>query len=110
MKNIFGSLLVVLTFSLTTYAQTFAFFPGAKYDPGVPTLKQVVGHDIGERITLHHEMEQYLVALAKAVPTRLQLFQAWCHVGGPTTLLLCYRQSRQHCTNRRNQSLATEVG
>ena len=27
------------------------FWPGAKYDPSIPTLKQVVGHDHGEEIS-----------------------------------------------------------
>ena len=75
MKNIFGSLLVALTFSLIAFAQPFEFVPGAKYDPGVPTLKQIVGHDIGEGITLHHEMEKYLAALEKAAPNRVKLFR-----------------------------------
>lgn len=54
-------------------AQGFEFFPGAQYDPAIPTLKQVVGHDFGEKITLHHEVERYLEALQKAAPTRVKL-------------------------------------
>ena len=49
-------------------AQTFEYFPGATYDPTVPTLKQVVGHDWGERITMHGEVERYLHELAQASP------------------------------------------
>jgi hypothetical protein len=49
-------------------AQGFEFFPGVKYDPAIPTLKQVVGHDWGERVTMHHEIERYIHALAKATP------------------------------------------
>ena len=29
----------------------FEYWPGASYDPAVPTLKQAIGHDPGERIT-----------------------------------------------------------
>jgi hypothetical protein len=47
-------------------AQTFEYFPGAKYDPAIPTLKQVVGHDWGERITAHQDIERYIFALEKA--------------------------------------------
>ncbi|HSR69173.1 MAG TPA: M14 metallopeptidase family protein [Acidobacteriota bacterium] len=50
----------------------FEFYPGAEYDPEVPTLQQVVGHSWGERITLHHEIEDYVQALAQASP-RVQL-------------------------------------
>jgi hypothetical protein len=34
----------------------------------VPTLRDVAGHDFGERITLHHEMVAYLRSLAEASP------------------------------------------
>jgi hypothetical protein len=68
-------LLLSLTFSLTAFAQTFEFFPGAKYDAAIPTLQQVVGHAVGERITFHHEMEKYIHALEKAAPNRVKLFQ-----------------------------------
>lgn len=55
-------------------AQSFEFYPGAKYDPAIPTLKQVVGHGWGEGITMHHEMERYLQALEKASP-RIRVVQ-----------------------------------
>lgn len=75
MKYSFRLLLLALTFSGTAFSQSFEFFPGAKYDAAIPTLKQVVGHEIGERITLHHEMEKYLAALEKAAPNRVKLFK-----------------------------------
>lgn len=62
-----------LLLSALVHAQAFEFFPGAKYDPTIPTLKQVVGHDWGERITMHHEMERYLVALQQATPSRVKI-------------------------------------
>ncbi len=34
----------------------------------VPTLRDVTGHDFGERITLHHEMVAYLQRLAETSP------------------------------------------
>jgi hypothetical protein len=34
----------------------------------IPAFRDVVGHDIGERITQHHEMVRYLEALAAASP------------------------------------------
>ena len=48
-------------------------WPGAKYDPAIPTLKQVVGHDPGKEITSPDQVGQYLQALAKAVPARTRL-------------------------------------
>ncbi len=48
-------------------------WPGAKYDPAIPTLRQVVGHDPGKEITSPDQIGQYLQALAKAAPTRTHL-------------------------------------
>jgi hypothetical protein len=49
-------------------AQQFEFLPGTQYDPAIPTLEQVVGHAWSERITMHHEAERYLRALAETSP------------------------------------------
>src|SRR6266545_4270845 len=55
-------------------AQTpFEFWPGAAYDPKVPTFRQVLGYDPGDRITSHAGILQYLNALAAASP-RLKVF------------------------------------
>lgn len=54
-------------------AQSFEFLPGAKYDPAIPTLKQVTGHDFGEKITAHHEAEKYLFALQQAAASRMKV-------------------------------------
>ncbi|HWQ03661.1 MAG TPA: M14 family zinc carboxypeptidase, partial [Candidatus Nitrosotenuis sp.] len=63
----------ILAFALLTtsaYGQEkkFEFYPGAQYDPKIPTLEQVVGHAWGENITAHAEVEKYLEALVKATP------------------------------------------
>ena len=47
--------------------------PGAVYDPKIPTLKQVLGHDYGERITTPEEIQIYLRALNQAAPDRTRL-------------------------------------
>ncbi len=60
-----GTLLPAL---LRAQTPQFEFYPGASYDPAVPTLEQVVGHRWGENITLHAEAERYLKALAEASP------------------------------------------
>ena len=49
--------------------------PGTRYDPAIPTLKQVVGHEAGEAITSPEEIVRYLQALAKAAPDRTLLFE-----------------------------------
>ena len=76
MKRLPLFLLPAIFFLLSpVFAQTFEFFPGAKYDPAIPTLKQTVGHEWGERITMHHEMERYVNALNQAAPARTKLFK-----------------------------------
>ena len=65
----------ILFVSITVSAQSFEFLPGAKYDPAIPTLKKAVGHDIGEKITMHHEAEKYMTALQQAAPTRIKVIK-----------------------------------
>lgn len=55
------------------FAQDAPFYSGASYDPAIPTLKQIVGHDWGEQITSHAEAERYLQALTQAAPRRTRL-------------------------------------
>lgn len=56
-------------------AQEPALWPGAKYDPAIPTLQTVLGHDHGEVITPPEGVAQYLQALQKAAPTRSRLIE-----------------------------------
>jgi hypothetical protein len=51
------------------------FWPGARYDPAIPTLRQVLGHDPGAEITPPEQIGRYLQALQKAAPTRARLFE-----------------------------------
>src|SRR5579884_864308 len=50
------------------------FWPGASYDPAIPTQKQVLGYEPGERISPHANLLKYLEALAAAAPTRMRIF------------------------------------
>jgi len=59
--------------AFATHAQSFEFYPGAKYDPAIPTLKQVTGHQWGEKITSHHETEKYIFALREAAGPRVKV-------------------------------------
>ena len=49
--------------------------PGARYDPNIPTLQQVVGHDFGLEITPPEQIVIYLKALAAAAPERTRLVE-----------------------------------
>lgn len=56
-------------------AQEAPLWPGATYDPAVPTIKSVLGHDHGEVITPSEGITQYLQALQKAAPTKTRLIE-----------------------------------
>jgi hypothetical protein len=49
--------------------------PETRYDPRIPTLKEVVGHDFGEEITSPEQIAAYLSALASAAPDRARLVE-----------------------------------
>nr|MBA3949134.1 peptidase M14 [Acidobacteriota bacterium] len=70
------ALAAVLLCSSFAFAQGVAqveLWPGTAYDPKIPTLTQVLGHDHGERITPPEDVERYLRALAAAAPDRARL-------------------------------------
>ncbi|MFB3905461.1 MAG: M14 family metallopeptidase [Acidobacteriota bacterium] len=65
---------LVLLFSLSTVvANGCQFYPGAIYDPKIPTLLQVTGHDWAEDLTDHNQLESYLQTLEKASPGRIRV-------------------------------------
>jgi len=47
--------------------------PDTSYDPAIPTLKSVVGHDPGQEISTPDQITRYLEALSKAAPDRTRL-------------------------------------
>lgn len=56
-------------------AQEQELWPGATYDPAIPTIQQVLGHDHGAVITPPEGVAAYLQALQKAAPTRSRLIE-----------------------------------
>lgn len=75
MRSAFLLLLVVIAAAHPAAAQDEPFWPGAKYDPAIPTLRQVLGHDPGEEITQPEGVGRYLEALQQAAPTRTRLYE-----------------------------------
>ncbi len=63
--------------------------PGTRYDPDVPTLEQVVGHDFREEITPADQVVRYMEALAAAAPGRTRLIRyAHSWEGRPLVMLV----------------------
>ena len=58
-------LLAILAWPLAAGSK-FEFWPGASYDPRIPTYGKVLGYQPGERITWHAGLMKYLEALAGA--------------------------------------------
>ncbi|NBC19707.1 MAG: carboxypeptidase [Alphaproteobacteria bacterium] len=56
--------------ALSAAAQTY---PTASYDPAIPTLNDVVGHDHGEAISSLRDISDYMDALSEAVPDRMEI-------------------------------------
>ena len=48
---------------------------GTRYDPRLPTLKAVTGHELGEEISSPDEIAAYLKALAEAAPDRARVVE-----------------------------------
>jgi len=72
-KLLLLSLLAVLAGSLAAQAR-FEFWPGATYDPRIPTYRQALGYEAGERITWHAGILKYLEALA-ASSRQIKVFE-----------------------------------
>ncbi len=65
---------ILFTIPVVLSGQTkFEYWPGTAYDPSVPTQKQVLGYDPGERICPPADIVRYLEALAAAKPDRIKL-------------------------------------
>lgn len=67
----FMALATFSSFSLA--ADTYEFWPGADYDPAIPTVEQVLGYQTGEKITSPRDMIRYFEALEQAAPDRIRL-------------------------------------
>jgi len=60
-------------FSLS--AQKFEYWPGAVYDPAVPTHKKVLGYEPGDHVSSHAQIMAYMDALATAYPNRMKVWE-----------------------------------
>ncbi len=79
------ALLAALTFQIPA-TQTLA--PGTRYDPEIPTLAEVVGHDFVEEITHPEQVISYMGALAEAAPDRVRLLWTGRTWEGRSTVML----------------------
>src|SRR6202171_2985658 len=67
-----GLFLAILLAAAPAFAEDSC--PGAPYASHIPTVRQVLGYEPGERITSHAGILRYFDALAAASP-RIQIFE-----------------------------------
>lgn len=68
-------LLFVVLAGLYSAASAQPLWPGATYDPKIPTIKSVLGYQFGEEITSPDGLITYLKALVAAAPDRTRLVE-----------------------------------
>ncbi len=73
--RIIGAALALILAPATFAQGRFEYWPGATYDPAVPTHAKVLGYECGERISSYSGLMKYLDALAAAQPRRLKVFE-----------------------------------
>jgi hypothetical protein len=73
--RLLAAIVAVFVWPSVTQAQVLELAPGTAYDPEIPTLRQVLGYDFGERITPPEDVPRYLEALAAAAPDRTKLLE-----------------------------------
>ena len=64
---------ILLAILLQVPGPTQDLAPGTRYDPAIPTLSEVVGHDFREEITPPDAVIRYMEALHAAAPDRTRL-------------------------------------
>ncbi|MCC7031322.1 MAG: hypothetical protein IT179_00640 [Acidobacteria bacterium] len=74
-RRLILALLSLLALPALARSQVLELAPGTAYDPAIPTLRQVLGHDHGERITAPEDVPRYLRALVEAAPDRARLVE-----------------------------------
>lgn len=76
-----GVLLLSILLSIQTAAESTSektaepMWPDTTYQSNIPTFKQVLGYQAGERITNHADMLRYFETLAKAAPNRVKVME-----------------------------------
>jgi hypothetical protein len=68
-----NSLVLLCLAVVSAQAQKFEFWPGAQYNPAIPTVEKVLGYDAGVRHATHADIVRYFEALATAAPSHIKV-------------------------------------
>ena len=74
MKQILIAALALLPSAFAQSAKPFEYWPGTQYDAAVPTPKQVLGYEFGDRVTWSGNVIRYFDTLASATPSKIKIW------------------------------------
>lgn len=66
MKRLLVAFFLFSPFLLSQKPASYEFWPGAAYDPAIPTFQKVLGYGAGEQVSSPEQLLRYLEALAAA--------------------------------------------
>jgi len=67
---------IIMLNPLTSSAnKPYDMWPNSHYNGDIPTHQQILGYNVGERITNHGDMLRFFEALERAAPDRIKLFE-----------------------------------
>jgi len=65
---------MLLPLALAQQPKPFEYWPGTQYETSIPTPRQVLGYDFGDRITWSGNAVRYFDTLAAAAPSRMKVW------------------------------------
>ncbi len=83
--------------------KSFEFWPGASYDSKIPTVRQVLGYEPGDKVTNHAGLVKYMDALAAAAAEPHEGLRVRRELGGTKADLRRGRLRGQHPQVARDQ-------
>ncbi|MCC6362850.1 MAG: peptidase M14 [Bryobacterales bacterium] len=73
MRRLLVAFFLFSLFLLSQKPASHEFWPGAAYDPAIPTFQKVLGYGAGEQVSSPEQLLRYLEALAAAAPNRMKV-------------------------------------
>ncbi len=70
------SLVAVLPPESVAQNQDYEYWAGAEYDNSIPSPADFLGYELGDWLTDHHRMEDYIMRLQELAPDRLKVIKA----------------------------------
>jgi len=95
LRRLVGAVAPILFFAAVVQAQSDPLSPSQRYNPAVPTVASVLGYQVGEDFTHHHDLVRYYQQLAGA-SDRVRLEPYGETVEGRTLYLLIVTSPDNH--------------